>query len=182
MLLGNIFPLTSDSFRDLIKGNEGDCFCLGMNLEQFGEEAKQKLGFFKFLEEFPQTLIEAGFRFLTASDLLTDQVPHSSLDVPRSVSWTGDSQNHDAWMGNSRQLEALRKIYEMETIVKESGKEGLLQTWSYLQCSDHFRFMRELADEENTIPDKRNPFGSPQKAYAHFMNLVADFQLSLSEL
>lgn len=177
------YPLTGDSFADLIGRQEGEQVCVGMDLTQIGEHQQAESGIFDFLADFPSKLLERGHRFMTPSELISSQAPGVSLDVPYPVSWGGHSKDQSFAMGNSRQKEALRKIYEMESMVKESNDPRIIQDWSYLQASDHFRNMNKHATPAaGTKQEEGNTPASPDESYMHFLNLIADFQISLREL
>lgn len=177
------YPLTGDSFADIISRQEGDSICLGMDLAQMGNYHSSESGIFEFLADFPGKLIARGHTFMTASELIDSASPGHSLDVPYPISWGGDSKDENFAMGNSRQQEALRKIYEMESMVMESKHVGLIQDWSYLQASDHFQNMnQQVSHHARFEPQENDSMSFAEKSYTHFLNLVADFQISLREL
>lgn len=165
------FPLNEYRFAELLAGNQKDRICLGMNMEDFNYPEEDRSAFLDFLAAFPKELIKQGHSFNTPSELLENLTPTESLDIPYKTSWKGNDKNANPWMGNSRQREALRKVYEMESMVKESKNEELIEDWSYLQSSDHFFKMAN--SETGGFSDAAN------EAYIHFMNLIADFQIRL---
>lgn len=165
------FPLDTYRFAELLAGKPQDPICLGMHLELYQYSADERSAFLDFLASFPKELMKQGHSFTTPSELIENISPTEFLDIPYKTSWKGNDKNSNPWMGNSRQREALRKVYEMESAVKESENEGLIEDWSYLQSSDHFFKMAtsETGDFSSAAND----------AYIHFMNLIADFQIRL---
>lgn len=177
-----LFPLSAESFADLIDQQDGKHICIALDFESFGEHQSADTGIFDFFAALPKELKARGHEFVFPSELIETETPRAPLDAYRPVSWADQEKDDSAWMGNSRQREALRKVYELEGIVKESQDQGLLQTWSYLQCSDHFYYMADKSGSDQEVHQHFNPFESEEKAYMHFMNLIADFQISLREL
>ncbi|MEL6252377.1 MAG: glycoside hydrolase family 57 protein [Bacteroidota bacterium] len=176
------YPLTVERFADLIDQQDGKHLCIAMDFESFGEHQSAETGIFEFFKALPKELKARGHEFVFPSELMELEKAQDSIDVYHPVSWADQEKDASAWMGSPRQKEALRKVYELEGIVKESQDQGHLQTWSYLQCSDHFYYMADKEGSDQQVHQHFNPFESEQKAYMHFMNLVADFQISLREI
>ena len=84
-----------------------------------------------------------------------------------------------AWLGNDMQQDAITAVYRLEEKVKASGNEDLLRTWRRLQTSDHFYYMCTKWFADGDVHSYFNPYGTPYDAYINYMNVLADFGLTL---
>lgn len=173
------FPLSAEKFTEFVGNQSGELICIALDFESFGEHQDAATGIFSFFEQLIYLLKEAGHRFVLPSDLL-ERKPKAFFDAPSAVSWADKEKDVSAWMGNSRQKEALRKIYELESTVSEKEDPIVMQNWSYLQASDHFYYMSTKKGSDASVHQHFNPFLSPKEAYLNYMNIIADFQISLT--
>ena len=67
----------------------------------------------------------------------------------------------------------------LEEKVKAGGNEDLLRTWRRLQTSDHFYYMCTKWFADGDVHSYFNPYGTPYDAYINYMNVLADFGLTL---
>ena len=67
----------------------------------------------------------------------------------------------------------------MEKDVTATGNPDLIRTWRRLQTSDHFYYMCTKWFSDGSVHTYFNPYGSPYDAYINYMNILADFRLTL---
>jgi alpha-amylase len=155
---------------------------LFMDYETFGEHHHEETGILKFLEKFPDELIEKGINFETPTEILSKQQPVKVFDTQDFISWADTERDLSAWLSNSMQYETLKKIYEMGAEVLASKNEELIHTWRKLQTSDHFYYMctKYLADGD--VHQYFSPYNSPYDAYIFYMNVLSDFEILLKKV
>ena len=105
--------------------------------------------------------------------------PVASLDVPHFMSWADAERDLTAWLGNDMQNDAIESVYRLEKAVKVTGDPGVLRTWRRLQTSDHFYYMSTKWFSDGDVHSYFNPYGTPYDAYINYMNVLADFRLTL---
>ena len=103
------------------------------------------------------------------------------IDVPQYISWADTERDLTAWLGNDMQLDAMETLYKLEGKVIASDSPDLLNVWRRLQTSDHFYYMSTKWFSYGDIHKRFNPYSSPYDAYINFMNIVADFELTVSD-
>ncbi|TAG57009.1 MAG: hypothetical protein EAZ27_03685 [Cytophagales bacterium] len=114
---------------------------------------------------------EINFNFSNAEEVSFDDF----------ISWADTEKDISAWMGNSLQYEALRKIYELQKVVFESNNESFFEIWRNLQTSDHFYYMSTKHQNDGEVHSYFSPFNTPYDAYVYFMNIISDFELLLQK-
>lgn len=178
------FPITAEKMIQKIKKQSvhSDYIFIGMDYETIGEHFKKEEGIFDFWEKF-LTLIakdkeielcnfnEINFNISNAEEVSFDDF----------ISWADTEKDISAWMGNSLQYEALRKIYELQKVVFESNNESFFEIWRNLQTSDHFYYMSTKHQNDGEVHSYFSPFNTPYDAYVYFMNIISDFELLLQK-
>jgi len=162
------YPLSPYTFNDWLGREKGSVINISLAYETLGEYQADTTGVF----EFWRTLIQAtefnGPTFITPSQAV-ELIPSSgTLDCPMPVSSSIYGSTSE-WNGNVMQLEAIRKIYALETSVKASKNADTIHVWRKLQSADHFHYMDKL--------NKYLPYDSPYDAYIYYMNALADLQV-----
>ena len=170
------YPLTGRAFAEQIVATSGDTVNIYLDYEIFGKRIKDSQRMREFWIEFVESCKTLGISFNNPSDVCQFE-SKGTYDVHHPISW---NFNNDltAWMGSSMQFEALKKIYELESIVKQSFNKDLIHVWSKLQTSDHFYFMSDLAYQGNKYKTYSSPYESPYDSYIYFMNALADLEIS----
>ncbi len=178
------FPLTAETFTRWAEaaGANGGLVNLFMDYETFGEHQWEGSGIFAFMEALPDHILNAGMGFVTPSEAVADHAPAATLDVPGFMSWADAERDLTAWLGNDMQQDAIENVYAVEKRVKATGKADLLRTWRRLQTSDHFYYMCTKWFADGDVHRYFNPYGSPYDAYITYMNVMADFRLTLDAL
>lgn len=176
------FPLTAEKFASWAQaaGAAGDIINLFMDYETFGEHQWESTGIFQFMEALPGVLLSLpGFSFVTPTEAAAMFQPVASLDVHNFMSWADAERDLTAWLGNDMQQDAITAVYRLEEKVKASRNEDLLRTWRRLQTSDHFYYMCTKWFADGDVHSYFNPYGTPYDAYINYMNVLADFSLTL---
>ena len=83
------------------------------------------------------------------------------------------------WSDNMMQNNTLRKIYSIESMVKESNMPGAIESWGKLQSADHFYYMCNDDRAANDLYHLLNPFPNAKEAYENYCNTVTMFELAL---
>ena len=178
----NEWPLTADKYVKWLASDEtpGEVINLFMDYETFGEHQWESTGIFAFMEALPEVMLRTpGFAFITPSEAAARFEPVASLDVPHFMSWADAERDLTAWLGNDMQNDAIESVYRLEKAVKVTGDPGVLRTWRRLQTSDHFYYMSTKWFSDGDVHSYFNPYGTPYDAYINYMNVLADFRLTL---
>jgi len=179
------FPLTADKYKNWvhsIAGN-GEIINLFMDYETFGEHQWESTGIFNFLDQLPTELLKhPDFNFKTPSEVLATYPARDTYDAHNFTSWADTERDLSAWLSNSMQREAMKRIYSLEKDVINSGNSNLLKIWERLQTSDHYYYMCTKFWNDGDVHKYFSPFDSPYDAYMYFMNAFSDFESTLKNL
>ena len=174
------YPLTPARYANRIHkfSEEADVINLFMDYETFGEHQWEDSGIFDLLRLFPEkTLRHLDFDFKTPSEVLKKYEAKGEYNCPNYSSWADTERDTSAWLGNSMQNDAAKKIYEWEKAVISSKNKDLIALWGKLQCSDHFYYMSTKGWNDGAVHGYFSPFRTPYDAYLHFMNIVSDLEI-----
>ena len=174
----NEHPLMADKFAQWIhQHSEGDSnINLFMDYETFGTHKKEPTGIFEFLKALPdEVLANPLFSFTTPSEVLYNNYPKDMYDVPQTISWEDKPADNCVWCENMQQNNALKKVYSLSNAVKASGSENVMDTWGRLQAADYFYYMFE--GKKSLLPN--SPYLSTENAYSNYLNILADFEVTL---
>jgi len=177
------FPLTAPKFAswvNAINGN-GNVANLFMDYETFGEHQWEDKGIFSFLRHLPHEILKHPDNdFLTLSEAISRYKAVGELDVHNLISWADVERDLSAWLGNKMQQEAIKEIYMMETAVKNSKDNELLDKWRKLQISDHFYYMCTKWFNDGDVHKYFNPYDSPYESFIAFMNIINDMKMRVN--
>ncbi len=178
----NAWPLTAEKFTTWcdIKNAEGDSINLFMPYETFGLVHNEDTGIFDFMEHLPATLLAAGANFMTPAQVAKPAKIAGTIDVPYFMSWAASGHDLDTWLGNDMQKDAIHSLYALASKQPELYGEELCRTWQRIQSSDHFSYMCTKWFSEEQSAHINNPYASPYDAYINYMNVLADFELTLN--
>lgn len=178
------FPLTTDKFVKWFDelDSKDEVINLFMDYETFGEHQWAETGIFDFIKALPKQVLNSGkYNFSTPSDLGKNLQPVGAIHVPYPISWADEERDVTAWLGNDLQDEAFGKLYALEADVLKCNDAKLLQTWSYLQTSDHFYYMCTKWFSDGDVHKYFNPYGTPYEAFINYMNVLSDFTLQIQK-
>lgn len=165
------YPLTADKFVNWIADSpkEEEVFNLFMNYETFGNNQSRGTGIFEFMKALPRFANNRHLTFSTPSEAFDTLKPVASIASSHPISWADEERDTSAWLGNTLQQEAFKKLYENAERIQLIQARRLKQDWLYLQSSDHFYYMgtkKHLAF---------SPYSSPYEAFNNYMNVLSDF-------
>jgi alpha-amylase len=179
------FPLTVDKYKEWVfsvAGN-GETINLFMDYETFGEHQWESTGIFNFLDHLPGEILKhPDFNFKTPSEVVEAYPTRGIYDAHNFISWADTERDLSAWLSNSMQQEAMKRIYSIEKEVLECDNLDLLRVWERLQTSDHFYYMCTKFWNDGDVHKYFSPFDSPYDAYIYFMNIFSDLECSVKAL
>ncbi len=162
------YPLSPYTFAEWIGQQEGQVVNLSMDYETLGERQPDTTGVFEFWRTMIMATLFNGNTFMTPGEVVREFPSTGTIDCPNPVSCsTFGTTTH--WNGNVMQQEAIKKIYDLETPVKDSEDRDMIHVWRKLQSADHFHYM----EKSNGF----TPYPSPFDAYIYYMNALADLQV-----
>lgn len=178
------YPLDADKYAGWIaeqaKRENGESIGIFMDYETFGEHRPLNSGILDFLFHLPAAVSKHdGLGFATPDEVLGKAKPKVTYDVKGfTSSWADANRDISGWVDSHMQRDALKRAYALEQAVMDKGSEPLLHTWGKLLTSDHFYYMstRYWADG---IRQTFSPYKSPFDAYINYMNVLADFELTV---
>lgn len=179
------YPLTASRYANRIHrfADEADVINLFMDYETFGEHQWEETGIFPLLGTFPEKVLRhMDFDFKTPSELIGTYKAKTLYDCPDYSSWADTERDDSAWLGNSMQLDAAKKVYEWEEAILSTNDNELISLWGKLQCSDHFYYMSTKGWNDGAVHGYFSPFRSPHDAYLHFMNILSDLEMQYFEI
>ncbi|MFH1188598.1 MAG: glycoside hydrolase family 57 protein [bacterium] len=178
------WPLTADKFAQWVHkvNGSGEIINLFMDYETFGEHQWESTGIFDFLRAMPHEILRhPDMDFKTVSEIVENYHPVADLDIPYIVTWADVERDLSAWLGNSMQQKAIKRLYEFEEAVMTLGDEKLLDAWRKLQTSDHFYYMCTKWFSDGDVHKYFNPHESPYECFISFMNIMKDFEIYLEK-
>ncbi|MDF2436658.1 MAG: hypothetical protein K0Q95_1034 [Bacteroidota bacterium] len=179
------FPLTIDRYAQWvhsIAGN-GDTVNLFMDYETFGEHQWESTGIFNFLDALPAEIMKhPDFNFKTPSEVIDSYPARDTYDAHDFISWADMERDLSAWLSNSMQQEAMKRIYSLESEVKACNDPQILNIWERLQTSDHFYYMCTKFWNDGDVHKYFSPYDSPYDAYLYFMNVFSDLECRVKAL
>lgn len=178
------YPLTSEKFAswaNAINGN-GEVINLFMDYETFGEHQWEDTGIFNFLRALPEELLKHPDNdFVTPSEAVKRYKPVGAIDAPNYVSWADVERDLSAWLSNSMQEDAMKKLYALEDRVQKSKNRKIKEDWRRLTTSDHFYYMCVKWFNDGDVHAYFNPYDSPYDAFRYYMNVLADMEIRLTK-
>lgn len=174
------YPLTSEKYAAWIHALDGqaDIVNLFLDYETFGEHQWEDTGIFEFLKHLPGHLLKnPNVEFVTPHEAVRKLESVGTLDFADFVSWADIERDLSAWADNPMQIDALRKLYELESMIFELGDEKLVDDWRKLTTSDHFYYMCTKYFADGDVHKYFNPYETPYEAFITFMNVLTDLRL-----
>jgi alpha-amylase len=152
-----------------------------MNYDALGELQPRESGIFEFIKALPRFAAENDIQFWTPSEVVSKFKPVAELAVPYPMSWTDEARDTSAWLGNTLQNEAVKKLYSIGERVRLCRDRRIKQDWNYLQASDHFFYMSTKHNDDGSVHSHYSPYDSPYSAFTNYMNVLSDFLIRVRE-
>jgi len=179
------WPLTAEKFAHWIhqtNGN-GEVVNLFMDYETFGEHQWEDTGIFHFLEKLPEEILKHPDNdFVTPSEAIDRYDTKGEIDMPDYVSWADVERDLSAWLSNSMQHDAIKKLFDLEIKAKQSKNKKHLEDWRRLTTSDHFYYMCTKWFADGDVHAYFSPYESPYEAFRHYMNVLKDLEIRVREV
>lgn len=178
------WPLTTDKFASWVHAvaGQGEVINLFMDYETFGEHQWASTGIFNFLDHLPGAIMQHhDFNFMTPSEVLETYPARGEYDAHNFISWADTERDLSAWLSNSMQNEAMRRVFSLEESVKKINDPDITHTWAKLQTSDHFYYMCTKYWSDGDVHKYFSPYDSPYDAYIYYVNAFNDFELRLRQ-
>ncbi|MFM9841222.1 MAG: glycoside hydrolase family 57 protein [Cyclobacteriaceae bacterium] len=178
------WPLTPKKYVQWLESipEKENLITLSLDYETFGEHQKKETGIFKFLEGMIASIAaHKKYKMVTPSEAIALLSPIDTISVPNPTSWADQEHDLSAWLGNEMQQDAFETIKNLELLVKKTNDPVLLNTWRYLQTSDHFYYMSTKTGDDGNVHNYFSPYASPYEAFMNYMNVVSDFSLRVNE-
>ena len=174
------YPLTAEKFAhwvSSVNGN-GHVVNLFMDYETFGEHQWEDTGIFNFLRHLPEKVkAHPDNNFLTVTEAATSYPVMDEIDMPHLTSWADIERDLSAWLSNPMQHSASRALYQLESDVKATNDQQLIEDWRRLTTSDHFYYMCTKWFSDGDVHKYFSPNETPYEAFRHFMNVLHDLRL-----
>ena len=175
----NEYPLMAEKFAGWIHSHppDNEVINLFLDYETFGVYKHRDTGIFEFLDALPAAIMANEIvEFDIPSNVINQYYPRDVYNVPEIISWEDHSAACCMWSENIMQNNTLKKIYELEKLITQSGSESLWHAWGRLQAADYIHFM---SDNNRNSCKHLNPFETPQKVYDSFTSILTDMEISL---
>lgn len=183
----NEWPLTTDKYAAWVDNIAEDTINLFMDYETFGEHQWEDTGIFEFMRHLPEALLSRNIGFKTPSETIKAYKPVGEVHVPHLMSWADMERDLSAWISNPMQESALRRIFELEELVRDTlgtmnkkEAEDMHDVWRKLQTSDHFYYMCTKYWNDGDVHAYFSCYESPYDAYITYMNTLSDFEKKLT--
>ncbi len=197
------WPLTAEKYDRWVSGLSGEILSLFMDFETFGEHQWRETGIFEFFEEWVRRAVARGGTFWTPSQAIENLPRRDTLSAPRPISWADEARDLSAWQGNDLQTDALRRLFALETRVRDAssgasgapGSEELRRDFRRLSTSDHFYYMatarrlrgraqngshgQGMSSADAEVHAYFSPYESPYEAYIAFVHVLSDLERRL---
>jgi alpha-amylase len=164
------WPLTADRYASWIASSPGDYVNVFIDYETFGEHQWTETGIMDFMRWLPRECAGRGVEFATPTEIACGP-PAEELSVEETISWADVEKDVSAWLGNTIQNVALREIQCARAFATD------LDTWRYMQTSDHFYYMASKFGSCGEVHSYFSPDAcSNTEAFDSYMRILSDFE------
>jgi len=173
------WPLSADKYAAWLARIPEPIIVIFLDYETFGEHYWPESGILEFLRWLPIEVAKLdNLLWSTPSEVIHRHMPVDEIDVPpdRTISWADSERDTGAWLGNPQQSFSFNIVKDLGPLIREINNEKLLETWRYLQTSDHFYYMYMKGGESGVVHDTFNPYGNPTVAFVTYIGILSDFQ------
>jgi len=175
------WPLTAEKFCDWLSAAEGDVVNLFMDYETFGEHQPADCGIFDFMKALPGLVVKnPELEFVTPARAAAKYKSVGEISVPEAISWADEERDLSAWLGNSLQQDAYKKLYGIEEKLALVNDEELWKDFGHLQESDHLYYMCTKFFSDGEVHSRFNPYATPYEAFINYMNVLSDFMIRVN--
>jgi alpha-amylase len=148
--------------------------------ETFGEHHWPETGIHEFLKHLPEEVLKwLHLRMTTPSQVVEKYAPVGDVDVPEvggTVSWADLERDASCWLGNTMQWAYYTRLRKLEPIVRETGEQGFMKLWRYMQTSDHLYYMFTAGGAPGEVHSYFSSFNTPTDAFVTAQAVILDFE------
>jgi alpha-amylase len=172
-------PLTPAKFSAWLADSPGDLVNLFMGYETIGEHQSADTGIFRFWENLPEAVEDAGLQWVTPTEAVELYRASREYNCRFLTSWTDGERDLSAWSDNAMQREAIARVHDLEKDVIAANDAALTHAWAKLQTSNHFHWMSTKGGADGGAHSPLIPYPSPREAHARFMRVLDDLEAEL---
>jgi len=173
----NEYPLTAEKYASWIAAKPGDCVNIFCDYETFGEHQWTDTGIFEFLKFLPSEILKwEHLRFATPSEVVENNPPIGTVNVPVTTSWADIERDTSCWLGNTLQWACYTYHKRLEGPIKEGVDRRLLEIWRTLGLSDHLYYAFTHGGAPGEVHNYFSPYGSPYDAAVTLFSVLSDLQ------
>ena len=172
------YPLTAEKYADWLSNTPGQCVCIFLDYETFGEHHWPDTGIHDFLRKLPvEILSRKNLTMSTPTKVLASHKPTRILNVPHveTVSWADIERSTHSWIGNDMQWAFYSKVMETEQLVKELNDPEYTKIWRYMQISDHLYYMFTAGGGPGVVHSYFSPYAKPFEAFLSAQAVLMDY-------
>ncbi len=149
----------------------------------FGLYQKAESGILEFLKALPQQILNrSDYKFILPSDLFAKTKPVAPLYIPDPVSALDDEKDLTPFIGNDLQRDAFETLQRISKKMKDVTDSEIIKDFVFLTGIDHLYYMSTKWFTSISSPRYIRPYDSPYEAYINFMNVLADFEIRITEV
>ena len=174
------YPLTAEKFAMWLAESPGDIVNLFIGYESIGERQSEATGIFKFWENLPQAVEDAGLQWVTPTEAVDLYRASREYACRYLTSWTDTERDLSAWTENPMQREAIARIHGLEKQVMAANDPDLTHAWAKMQTSNHFQWMSTKAG--NGVTQPLIPYASPIEAHARYMSVLDELERHIARM
>jgi alpha-amylase len=164
------WPLTADRYASWIAASPGDYVNVFIDYETFGEHQWVDTGIVEFMRWLPRECADRGVSFATPSEV-AELEPRDEISVDETVSWADVEKDMSAWLGNTIQHTALKEVQRAGAFARD------LDTWRYMQTSDHFYYMASKFGSCGEVHSYFSPDACTNiEAFEGYIRVLSDFE------
>ena len=177
------WPLTAEKYAIWLSSTPGQCINVFLDFETFGEHHPDESGIFYFLKALPWKVFDwQNLEFATPSEVVKMCNPVGEIDVHEmnTTSWADMERDTSAWLGNSMQRMAFEELKNLESLVKQNGKQ-YLKFWRLLQQSDHLYYMCTKWWNDGDVHRYFSPFSTPHDGFINLISGISEIKVRIAK-
>lgn len=173
------YPLTAGKFAGWLADSPGDIVNLFLGYETIGERITDDAGVFRFWEELPDAVADAGLQWVTPTEAVDLYRASREYECRYLTSWTDTERDLSAWTENPMQREAMARVHGLEKQVNAVNDEEITHAWAKMQTSNHFQWMSTKGGATAAAKSPLIPYASPIEAHNRYMKVLDHLEAQL---
>lgn len=173
------WPLTVEKYQNWLNDAclNGNLINLFMDFETFGEHQWRDTGIFEFMDNLISSWLgKYENKFVTVSEAASLMEPNGEISMPATVTWADTERDLSAWLSNDMQKSAMKHLYSLLPLIKNTNDISILKDWRYLTTSDHPYSMCTKYWNDGDVHAYFSAYASPYESFMYFMNVLRDIK------